>query len=142
MVMAYGSGRYAKALQVLGKWKLGAQLEWLDHKLPLAEYIAYLAECPVVVHNQIRNQNTGNAVLSFLLGHRVLMRSETLMHEYFTQAGFRVGDASAEVLDLSPLPHEDRVYNRNLALKLFGHDAVMNRFDVFVAEVKNRQRGA
>lgn len=142
MVMAYGSGRYAKALQVLGKWKLGAQLEWLDHKLPLAEYIAYLAECPVVVHNQIRNQNTGNAVLSFLLGHRVLMRSETLMHEYFAQAGFRVGDASAEVLDLSPLPHEDRVYNRNLALKLFGHDAVMNRFDVFVAEVKNRHRGA
>ena len=84
--VAYGSRRYARAVQWLGvRW--GRQLEWLEERLPLEKYIRYLAECPVVVHNQVRNQNTGNAVLSFLLGQRVLMRSETFLYRYFQGPG-------------------------------------------------------
>ena len=138
MVMAYGSGRYAKALQVIGRWKLGHQLEWLDRVLPLEEYIGYLAECPVVVHNQVRNQNTGNAVLSFLLGHRVLMRSETHLYQYFTSVGFRIADASARKLDFSPLPEEDRIWNRKLALEHFGERAIRERFEPFISDLKRR----
>lgn len=138
MILAYGSGRYARALRWLGGYRLGRQLEWLDERLPLPEYIQYLAECPVVVHNQVRNQNTGNAVLSFLLGHRVLMRSETYMHHYFSSMGFRIGDASAADPDLSPLGEEDRRVNRELAMRHFGHEAVVARFDAFIADVKKR----
>ena len=139
MVMAYGSRRYARAVQWLGRKRWGSQLEWLEDRLPLEEYIRYLAECPVVVHNQVRNQNTGNAVLSFLLGQRVLMRSETFLYRYFTGLGFEIGDASADSLDLSPLPEAQRIHNRSLALQWFGDEAVMQRFEAFVNDVKAKR---
>ena len=136
MVLAYGSGRYAWALRKLADWRLEGQVECLDGRLPLEEYYRYLAQCPVVVHHQIRNQNTGNAVLSFLMGQRVLMRPDSLVHAYFENLGFIIGDATAVPLDLTPLDDASRQYNRELALKCFGDTAVMERYGRFIEDLK------
>lgn len=135
MVLAYGSGRYAKALRLLGKVLLNGQLEGLRKRLSLDEYYRYLAECTVVVYNQIRIESTGNVVLSFLMGHRVLMRRESHLYKRYSSMGFVVGDASARELDLSPLGDEDRRHNRELVLRSFGDEAVNARFDVFMADL-------
>ena len=137
MVLAYGSGRYAKALRLLGKVLLNGQLEGLRKRLSLDEYYRYLAECTVVVYNQIRIESTGNVVLSFLMGHRVLMRRESHLYKRYSSMGFVVGDASARELDLSPLGDEDRRHNRELVLRSFGDEAVNARFDVFMADLLN-----
>lgn len=141
MVLAYGSSRYAKALQVLGKVLLRGQIEWLQHRLSLGEYYRYLAQCPVVVHNQIRNQNTGNIVLSFLMGQRVLLRSDSQLYRLYSEMGFVVGDAAANGLDLSPLNDADRRHNRELVLRLFGDEAVNKRFDAFINDVRREVTG-
>ena len=89
----------------------------------------------MVVHNQIRIQNTGNLVLSFLMGQRVLMRRDSHLFKLYVSMGFVVGDASAKTLDLSPLGDEDRRHNRELVLRSFGDDAVNERFDAFVSDL-------
>ena len=144
LVLAYGSGRYAKALSFVGRALLGGLLEVQRKRVSLDEYYQYLSECPVVVHNQIRIQNTGNLVLSFLMGQRVLMRRDSHLFKLYDSMGFVVGDASAETLDLSPLGDEDRRHNRELVLRSFGDEAVNERFDAFVAdllEVVDRKGG-
>lgn len=134
--LAYGSGRYAWALKRLASWLLRGRVEWLQQRLPLEEYYHYIAECPVVVHNQVRTQNTGNVVLSFLLGQRVLMRPGTFMHRYFSSLGFIIGDACEANPDLSPLDDASRQFNRTRAHACFGDEAVMARYSAFVADLK------
>lgn len=136
MVLAYGSRRYAWALRRLARWRLGHQVESMEERLSLEDYYRYLAESPVVVHHQIRNQNTGNAVLSFLMGHRVLMRPDSLVHSFFTDLGFIIGDATAVPLDLSPLDEPSRRHNRALALECFGDAAVLARYGRFIEDLR------
>lgn len=135
IVMAYGSGRYARAIQGFASVMLGSRVNCLLQKLPLSEYHSYLAECPVVVHYHIRNQNTGNIVLSFLLGQRVLLRSDGLAHRFFSEMGFQVSDACSPTLDLSPLDAATRKHNRELAQLQFSDAAIMKRYDRFSADV-------
>ena len=135
VVLAYGSKRYARAIRALASVALGDNVECLMQKLPLEEYYLFLAASPVVVHNQIRNQNTGNVVLSFLLGHRVLLRSDGLTHRFFSGLGFIIGDACSEELDFSPLDEAGRQHNRALALREFSGAKIMSRHDRFLQDV-------
>jgi len=136
MVLVYGSKRYARAIRSLASFLLGDQVNCLTKRLSLREYHAYLSDCPVVVHYHIRNQNTGNIVLSFLLGQRVLLRADGLAHRFFSELGFIVGDACSSPLDLSPLGNADREHNRSLALAQFSDGAIMKRYARFVADVQ------
>ena len=136
MVLSYGSGRYAKALRLIARRVLRGRMESLDTKVSLDDYDRYLAESPVVVHHHIRNQNTGNAVLSFLMGHRVLMRSESYTYAFFTELGFIVDDASGLPLELTPLDDASRAHNRALALHHFGNAAVIARYEEFTEDLR------
>lgn len=127
--LAYGSRRYAVALKRLASVILKGQLSTFEGGLPLQEYYRFLAESSVVVHNQIRNQNTGNVVLSFVLGHRVLLRSDGFLYGFYKGLGFYVFDATTTAPDLGPLPEKERAHNRELAFKEFGDEAVHRNMD-------------
>ncbi|MDA9864419.1 hypothetical protein N9C70_05045 [Flavobacteriales bacterium] len=135
IVLAYGSKRYGRAIRWIAHAVLNGKVECLMERCPLEEYYAFLAESPVVVHNHIRNQNTGNVVLSFLMGQRVLLRSDGFAHRFFSDLGFIIGDASAPDLDLSPLDEAGRQHNRSLALATFNDEVVMARYDRFIEDV-------
>lgn len=140
IVLAYGSKRYGRSIRLLAHHMFKGQVECLMQRLDLEEYYAFLAASPVVVHYHIRNQNTGNVVLSFLLGHRVLLRSDGWAHRYFADLGFIVSDACSVELDLSPLDEASRRHNRDLALAEFNDGVIMNRYRRFIEDVT--QHGA
>ena len=75
------------------------------------------------------------------MGQRVLLRSDSPLYRLYSEMGFVVGDAAANGLDLSPLNDADRRHNRELVLRLFGDEAVNERFDVFINDVRREATG-
>ena len=85
--LSYGSPRYAKSIDFLGRALLSNWHAQFEH-LPRQAYSEWLRTHSVLVMNNIRTQGTGVVVMALWYGLRIVVRSDAHIAPFLRQQGF------------------------------------------------------
>ena len=139
--LSYGSPRYAKSIDFLGRALLSNWHAQFEH-LPRQAYSEWLRTHSVLVMNNIRTQGTGVVVMALWYGLRIVVRSDAHFTPFLEQQGFVFDCIPPQGWDNSlyhPLNEEDRFHNRNAAAKVFGKSQQLNSIHALVSDLKTGQ---
>ena len=139
--LSYGSPRYGRAIDLLGRALLPNWNAQFAH-LPRQAYADWLCTHSVLIMNNIRTQGTGVMVMALWYGLRIVVRSDAHIAPFLKQQGFVFDQIPAQGWDNSmytPLKEEDRLHNRSVAAKVFGKAQQLNSAQALVSDLKTGQ---
>ena len=139
--LSYGSARYAKAIDLLGRVLLPNWNVQFEH-LPRQAYGDWLRTHSVLIMNNIRTQGTGVLVMALWYGLRIVVRSDAHIAPFLRQQGFVFDCIPPQGWDnsmYSPLGEEDRMHNRRITTKVFGKAQQLKSIQALVSDLKTGQ---
>lgn len=129
--LSYGSPWVRKLCVKIGNLLFGNNFNPLLDFIPREEYNAKMLDCSVMIQAHLREQAHGNIVTGLWLGMRVYLSEQGIDYKHFKNIGCKVFSIEHDLKKsnkeaLLPLHLEDIEYNRNILMRVYGKEAVMN----------------
>ncbi len=136
--LGYGSKKYARYVNDLGKKLFGKRFIPLNSYLPREAYDEIMLSCSVVIMNHCRQQALGNIIVALWIGARVFLSKNVSTYIFLKRMGIHVFSIEDDFLgtsepDLSSLSNTLIEENRKVIRELFNekdyHKKVKNSLD-------------
>lgn len=118
----YGNKDYGDHIAAYANKKIPDNVECLRDILPFEEYQKKISTCGIVIMNHLRQQAMGNIVQGLMNGSHIYLNSKSTAYQYLKKENFIVSDIS-EISNLRNLVDQEKDYNREKCLKVFGKEA-------------------
>ena len=128
--LSYGSPWVRNMCINIGKRLFGDKFQPLVDFMPLERYNSTMLDCAVMIQPAVREHAHGNIVTGLWLGMRVYLSEKGIDYKHFKRLGCKVfsieHDLSRTNKDvLAPLPSDDVEYNRQILLREYGKDHIV-----------------
>lgn len=127
--ISYGSKRYAKTVELIGKMLLPNRIEFIKDYIDYEMFIENLRSCSYAVFNNQRAQAMGTVLLCFKMGMKVFLPKDSAMYSYFKSIGlefFPISNFTPEIQD--PLNEALILKNQSIVDDIFGTTSIQDNF--------------
>lgn len=110
--------------------------------MALAEYWRQVSASSYMVMGHLRQQGVGNIVAGLAVGMKVFLYEANPVYRFLVRNGFAVYsiDATRTREDfLRPIEDEEVARNRELLMRIWGHDAILRKIDGILDAVRQRR---
>ncbi|MGE0090007.1 MAG: TDP-N-acetylfucosamine:lipid II N-acetylfucosaminyltransferase [Bacteroidales bacterium] len=132
--LSYGtdSTTYVENVIKEGTHLFGDNFVPLKDFLPLEKYNEILATCSLIIMNQTRQQAVGNIITSLWNGAKLFLNEENPVYKHLIKIGVKVYSIQNNLCIsnqtiLASLNEKDILDNRNVLMKYFSKNAVLDR---------------